>query len=412
VRDNKADLRVIGEQLGVRHVLEGSVRKAGTRLRITAQLIESANGYHVWSERYDRDLVDVFALQDDIANAIATKLRLSLLSGSGDGAERAGPRNVEAYELLLKGRVLLWQRGRAILEALPCFERAVALDPELTEAHALIGDASRLLCIYGMAPASATIPRALDAIDRALALDPENAQALTTMANIQSTYYHDAEASVALSDRVLARNPLNVQALCERGLILALRSVTSQQRMVQALHHLSTARRADPLNAWAAALEAISLSCAGLPDDALSSAREAMAIDGKAFTARWALVWTLSALRHDEEAMALAEETLPMSGRNPFILAELAAIRARRGEMAAVRAILDELRQRAESGYVEQSIIGAVCASAGEIEEARALVQRGMGAHENSWQFAQGSPAWASFKADAAGAEMVRAEGF
>src|SRR4030095_4956452 len=153
------DLRVVGEKLGVQHVLEGSGRKAGPRLRITAQLITAADGYHVWSERYDRELVDVFALQDEIANVIAPKVQGSLLAAANRGKGRAGPRNVEAYELLLKGRVFLWQRGRAILDALPCFEQAVALDPELVEAHALLADAYRLKWIYGMAPASETMPQ-------------------------------------------------------------------------------------------------------------------------------------------------------------------------------------------------------------------------------------------------------------
>ena len=150
------DLRHIGEKLGVRHVLEGSVRKSGARLRITAQLTKAADGYHVWSERYDRELVDVFALQDDIANAIATKLQVSLLDASGRRDGRAGPINLEAYELLLKGRALLQLRGHAILDALPCFERAVVLDPTLAEAHAGIGDTYRLMWIYGMAPAAST----------------------------------------------------------------------------------------------------------------------------------------------------------------------------------------------------------------------------------------------------------------
>jgi serine/threonine-protein kinase len=118
------------------------VRKAGPRLRITAQLINAGDGYHVWSERYDRELVDVFALQDEIANAIAGKLQLSLLDGAdrSDRGGRAGPRNVEAYELLLKGRVFLWQRGRATR---PFLRAGDMLDPELVEAHALLGDAYR-----------------------------------------------------------------------------------------------------------------------------------------------------------------------------------------------------------------------------------------------------------------------------
>jgi eukaryotic-like serine/threonine-protein kinase len=409
------DLRAVGGKLGVGHVLEGSVRKAGPRLRITAQLIDVANGYHLWSERYDRELVDVFALQDEIAGAIAARLELSLLDRPGRGAARAGPRSVEAYELLLRGRVLLWQRGRAILDALPCFARAAALDPELVDAHALLGDAHRLVCVYGMAPARETVPAALGALGRALALDPEHAQALTSLANLRSVHDLDIEGCLALADRALAREPLHVQALCERALVVALRSDSSPERLAQALQHLRTARRVDPLNAWAAALESFSLSCVGLREDALHAARQAVALDAHAFTGRWALVWSLSALGRDDEALACAEETLPMSGRNPRLLAEMAAIHARREALGApagaVRAILDELRARAAGGYVEPSILGCVCAAAGALDEARAFVARGVAEHDTGWQFSK-SPAWAPFKSDPGGAAMLRALGY
>jgi serine/threonine-protein kinase len=405
------DLRVVGEKLGVQHVLEGSIRKAGPRLRITAQLIKAADGYHVWSERYDRELVDVFALQDEIAAAIAGKLQLSLLQTPASGETRAGPRNVEAYELLLKGRVFLWQRGRAILAALPCFERAIALDLELVEAHALLGDAHRLTWTYGMAPAIETIPRARAALGRALALDPDNAQALTTLANIASVYDLDIETAVTLADRVLEREPLRVQALVERAFVLALRADTSPQRMAQALSHLRTARRADPLNAWAAALEALSLSCVGLRDEALREARQAVTLDPHAFTGHWALVWILSSLGRDDEALAAGRETLPMFGRNPRILTEMAAIYARRGEVNEATAILHELRERATTGFIEWSVIGAANAAVGNLSEARTMVARAITEHETYWQFAK-SPAWAPFRADPEAAAMLRELGY
>ena len=405
------DLRGIGEKLGVRHVLEGSVRKAGPRLRITAQLINAGDGYHLWSERYDRELVDVFALQDEIANAIAGKLQLSLLAGTDRNQGRAGPRNVEAYELLLRGRVFLWQRGRAILDAMRCFEQAVALDSELVEAHALLGDAYRLKWIYGMASAAETIPVARAAIDRALAIDPEYPQALSTLANLAASHDNDIEASVVLSDRVLARDPSFVQAMCEKALVVSLRYDQPPQRYAQSLQHLRTARIVDPLNAWAAALRSWTLASVGLQDEAVDEARHAVALDRNAFTGRWALTWMLSALRRDDEAMAVALETLPMSGRNPRILAEMAAIHARRGEMDAARAILDELRVRATTGFVESSVIGAVSASVGFIDEARTLVARGIAEHEPYWQWAK-CPAWAAFVADPTGTAMLRALGY
>jgi serine/threonine-protein kinase len=151
-KGTKDDPRAIADRLGVRTVLEGSVRKAGSRLRITAQLINASDGCHLWSERFDREMTDVFAIQDDIASAIGARLELSLLGGAEARASRPGPRHVEAYELLLRGRVLLAQRGPSIVPAAECFQQALAHDPELAEAHALLGDAQRLLWVYGMVP--------------------------------------------------------------------------------------------------------------------------------------------------------------------------------------------------------------------------------------------------------------------
>jgi serine/threonine-protein kinase len=404
------DLKVIGERLGVRHVLEGSVRKAGPRLRITARLTGAREGYTLWSERYDRELVDVFALQDELAEAIAGKLQITLFDSSAS-AERGALRSVEAYEALLKGRVLLGQRGRAIVDAIPCLERAVALDSEMVDGWALLGDAYRLVWIYGMAPASATIPLSRRALDRALALDPDDVQALSTLANVASSYDCDIEQAVALADRVLARDPSHVQAMVERSVVLALRASTSEQRVAELLQHLELARRLDPLNAWAAAMQAMSLASLGRPDDALTVAREAVELDHNAFTGRWMLVWTLSMLGRDEEALATAEETLPMSGRNPRVLAEMAAIHARRGEREPAKRILAELEQRAKTGFVELSVLGAVHASLGEMDEARARVSRGIAEHEVGWQFAK-SPAWEAFRADRAGLAMLREHDF
>jgi serine/threonine-protein kinase len=412
LKGKREDLRVIGERLGVRHVLEGSVRKAGQRLRITAQLTGAREGYTLWSERYDRELVDVFALQDELAEAIAGKLQLTLFDSPASAEQPRGAlRSVEGYEALLKGRVLLGQRGRAIVDAIPCLERAVALDPEMVEGWSLLGDAYRLVWIYGMAPASATIPLARRALDRALALDPDDVQALSTLANIASSYDCDVEKAVALADRALARDPSHVQAMVERSIVLALRTSTSEQRVAELLRHLELARRLDPLNAWAAALHSMSLASLGRPDDALAVAREAVELDHNAFTGRWMLVWVLAMLGRDEEALAAAEETLPMSGRSPRVLAEMAAIHARRGEREPAKRILDELQQRATTGFVELSVLGAVHAALGEMDEARALVARGIADHEPGWQFAK-SPAWAAFRADPKGLAMLREHDF
>jgi serine/threonine-protein kinase len=403
------DLRTVGEKLGVMTVLEGSVRRSGSTLRITAQLISVADGYHLWSERYDREATDIFAIQDEIAGAIASKLKLTM--GTGTVRARGPSPSLEAYDLLLKGRALLWQRGRAILDALPWLERAAALDPTLVEAHALLGDAWRLKWLYGMAPAAETIPRAREAIARALALDAENPQALAALANIEAVHDHLYERSLATSARALARDPRFVQALCERAVWLSLRREWPAERLAESLAHVRAARSIDPLSSWAAAIEVFVLLSLRRDEDAVRVGHEAVSLDPGAFTARWALVWALSALGRDDEALALARETLPMSGRNPRILTEMAALHVRRGEPGAVQEILDELMHRSTTGYVENSVLGCVAAAAGRHAEARALLSRGMAEHEPYVEFSQ-SPAWAPFRADPEGRALLEAAGY
>src|SRR5687768_753447 len=221
-----------------------------------------------------------------------------------------------------------------------------------------------------MAPAAATIVHARRALDRALALDPEHAQALSTLANIAATYDNDVERSIALSDRALARDPSHVQAMVERALILASRTSSSAARIDEALRQLESARRMDPLNGWAAAIQALSLACVGQLDEALDAAHASVELDHNAFTGRWAMVWVLSALGRNDEAIAATTDALAMSGRHPRVLAELAAIHARRGELDAVRGILAELEDRASKSYVEQTVLGSVRACLGEMTEA------------------------------------------
>ena len=137
-KGNHIDLRIIGEQLNVRTILEGSVRRAGNRLRIPAQLVNSADGYHLWSERYDREMEDIFEVQDAIARSIAERLKVTLAGDQQARLVKAGTENLEAYKLYLKGRVLLYRRaaGLAIPRALECLKQAVALDSEYAPAWA------------------------------------------------------------------------------------------------------------------------------------------------------------------------------------------------------------------------------------------------------------------------------------
>jgi serine/threonine protein kinase/tetratricopeptide (TPR) repeat protein len=169
------DIRRIGERLNVRSILEGSVRKAGERLRVTVQLINVTDGYHLWSERYDRKLEDIFAIQDEIAEATARALKV-VLSGQEGPLRRAKKTDVEAYEFYLRGRQLLGEFSRRSLQqSREMFARALAIDPNYALAQTGIADASAWLVMW-FAGTDADLRQAEEASARALALAPDLAE--------------------------------------------------------------------------------------------------------------------------------------------------------------------------------------------------------------------------------------------
>jgi serine/threonine-protein kinase len=373
-------------------------------------LINASDGCHLWSERFDREMTDVFALQDEIASAIGGKLELSLLGDAGSRVNRAGPRHVEAYELLLRGRVLLAQRGPSIVAAAQCFQQALAHDPELAEAHALLADGQRLFAVYGMAPTSEVIPRARAAAHRALSLDPRQVEALATLANIAAVFDWDWAAGRAFTKRALAIDQLHVRALVESGFVESYRHGATDESRQHAREDLERATSIDPLNAWAFALRAWAHSSVADHQEAVRLARHAIDLDPAAFTGRWALVWTLAAAGRDVEALEAAEPALTMSRRGVRILCEMAASHARLGNREAAESLYEDVLVRARTSYVGWSEQAAIAASAGRIAGARDLLRRGIEARESYLSF-ESCPAWQPLRDDDEGRRMLDAAG-
>jgi tetratricopeptide (TPR) repeat protein len=198
------DIREVGEKLGVSTVLEGSVRKAGNRLRITAQLVNVADGYHLWSDRYDRQLEDVFAVQDEIAGAIVKALRVVLSEGEKRAIEQARPENVQAYEYYLRGRQFVHQyREKSLQFARRMFQRAIEVDPGFAKAYAGLADCSSMLFNWWDA-VEANLHQADTASKKALELAPELAEAHASrgFALTLSKRYAEAESEFETAIRL------------------------------------------------------------------------------------------------------------------------------------------------------------------------------------------------------------------
>jgi adenylate cyclase len=205
-RDGSVDPREIGRQLRVGAILEGGVRKSGERLRITAQLIDAASGFHLWSETWDRRLEDVFAIQTEIARKVSAALRVSLTGDEVARHERYAPRNMRAHEFYLRGRQLVGKIGVAEWRQAPAlFRRAIELDPEYAQAYAGLADVLAQLLLWRFARAEDVLPEATRAAHRALELAPNLAEVHVALGHVRSLT-GDNEGATRSFERALELN--------------------------------------------------------------------------------------------------------------------------------------------------------------------------------------------------------------
>ncbi len=208
------DLKVIGEQLGVAHILEGSIRKSGNRIRITAQLVSTADGFHLWSQSYDRDLDNIFAVQDEISRAIVDALQVKLAFGEQAVGATDGP-DIEAYGLYLRGRQSLIKRSpQDLADAIRFLEVAILLDPKFADAYAAKAMTHTMNAAYGnWKPNVEGFATSKQAIDRALEIDPDNSEALLARGITMLYLGRDWSAAKAALDRALEIAPNNSEIL-------------------------------------------------------------------------------------------------------------------------------------------------------------------------------------------------------
>ncbi len=268
----------IARQLGVAYVVEGSVRRAGDSVRITAQLISAADGFHVWSESYDRELTDVFALQDEIAGIIAAKLKLSL----GESARAATRVNPEAHRQLLEGRHFLLRRTEQGFDrADAAYSRSLALDPEFAQAHAAMAELWMIRGWYRLLEsrpgANDDFARARTHAQRAMTLDPELAEPHGALGGALYMQYRFDEAEEEFK-RALALNPNYAIAHNWYGLLLSSRG--DPEGAVEAL---ARATALDPLSAIALNTYSALLHDIGRDDEALAAIERGKAVRSELF---------------------------------------------------------------------------------------------------------------------------------
>jgi serine/threonine-protein kinase len=403
LRGREHDIQAIGEQLNVHAVLMGSVRKAGDRVRIAARLVETATGYYLWSETYDRWIQDLFAIQEEIARSIAQTLSRTLAERRAPAVAGRQPGNLEAYTLYLKGRYFWNSRTpEGLRKGIECFELAIAADESSALAHAGLADAFCLLADYGLMHPSEAMPRARSAALKALDLDPRSAEAHASYALIRSLYDREWEEAEVFYRRALELNPSYATA----HHWFAVDYLGMQGRFDEASREIEAARQLDPLSMIILEGKPYLLMLAHRYDEAVDLCRELTRLDPAYYKFYTAMGRAYTQKGDYAEAVAMLQKGRSMAGDLPNILGALgqtyATGRPARRRRAASRGALPAIRP----GVRALDLLCADPRGARRERSGARLVGEGGRAAGTAALHAQGPP---GLRQPAGGAEVRRA---
>ena len=345
-RGRDQDIREIARQLNVDTVLEGSIRRAGNRLRITAQLVNASDGYHLWSERYDREMADVFDIQDEITASIVKTLEPALLGKQKPVANRHTS-NVQAYELYLKGRHFWHQRSSSTLQAgITYFNEAIKLDPRYALAHAGLADSYAVLRVYGLVSQDAK-PQAEAAAKRAMEFDPSLAESHFAAALFRYYFTENWPDSEPYFKKAIEIDPRSSMALGYYATFLSAR-----HRFEEARKFVAKSMEADPLSPFAHALAGVTLYTARRYGEAVQMAERAIELHPDFALALYGIGLASIRLGNDQRAIQTLERVISIAGRIPWYVGMLGMAYAASGRRADAHRCLEELADRSKTEYV------------------------------------------------------------
>jgi serine/threonine protein kinase/Flp pilus assembly protein TadD len=370
------DIGEIGQHLNVHTVLEGTVRKSGSRLRVTAQLIKSYDGSQIWSDRYDRSEGDVFDIQEEIANAIVKNLKGRLLSSQSPTVRRSTD-NVEAYKLYLKGRYHFERRNRAALQnALIYFEQAISTDQNYALPHTGLADCLLMMGVYSIRPTREIHARALKLAMRALELDPELAEAHASLGAVKQFLEWDWTGADECYTRALELDPRLPYVRVWRASLLA---ATRQPQ--EAIAEAISAMKLDPDSGVIAYVAAITHYWARDPDRAADFLERALELEPNAIFAHWVRAFIFSVKGLHEEGISATMRAVLVANHNPMLVSALGAAYARGGRHADAEELIEELKNRCEREYIAPQYIAEIYLALDRTHEACEWFERALEEH-------------------------------
>ncbi|MBZ5617458.1 MAG: tetratricopeptide repeat protein [Acidobacteriia bacterium] len=380
LRGRQQDILAIRQQLNVETVLTGSVRMAGPSLRVRAQLIDTETGVYLWSETFDRQMQDVFAIQEEIALAIVRTLRVQLSGGREDARVGRGRTTVSSYDWYLKGRYLWHQRSpQHLKQSVECFQNAVAADGDSALAYAGLADGYSLLVDYGLMHPAEGFPQAKAAAQRAIALDPELAEPHASLAFIRGIYdweWHDAGR---LYHRAIALNPGYATA----HFWLGIDHYAVLGCFKEALAELKIAHQLDPLSSILSEGRGYLLMMLRDYEAALASYREILDVDPSFFKAYTSMGRACIQMGRYPEALAMLQKGRALAGDVPNILGAMGQAYALLGDQQKARESLSELERLAKTKYVPTACFAVIHVGLGEKKQALDWLEEGCARRES-----------------------------
>ena len=361
----------IGQQLNVRTVLEGSVRRMNRRVRITAQLVNTVDGYHLWSERYDRELEDVFAIQDEIARTIVERLKVKLTTEQDEALGRRQTDNIEAYELYLRGRhcSYRWNISGMMEKALGYFEAALAKDPGYALAYHGLADVYSILGLYAFLPPAAMVDKAMAAATRAVDLAPDLAETRTSLGFVQLLDW-DWNAAQSTLLRAIELNPRYAQAHAFHAWLLS-----TLDKPVEAADAVGIGQQLDPFLPETNGIAALVSYNGRRYDEAIKESEKALERDPTSALSLLCISMAHAAKGAHKEAIIHAERGVGLSPGVNFLRGVLGAVYAMADETTAARRVLDDLLERSTRMYVGPTVISWIYSHLGEHDRAFELLE-------------------------------------
>jgi serine/threonine-protein kinase len=357
------DIREVGEKLRVSSVLEGSVRRAGNRLRVAAQLINVSDGFQVWSERYDCEMKDIFDIQDEISRAIVQALKLELIGEQQQQLVKRQTTDIEAYQLYLMGRYH-WNRRvpGSVGKAMECFKQALDLDPNYAPAYAGLADCYILPAYYALASPRDMMPLGKAAAQRALEIDPNLAEAHTSLGAIAALFEFNWDEAEKYFVRASQENPNYSIARYWRGIF----ALAPLGRLDDALREVKQGRELDPLSPAPSSSVGMMICYKRDYDRAIRELQKTLDLDPNFVVANLYLGKIHFEQGRVQEGRAALQKARDVMGDSPVIIGVLGYYLAVNGEIEEARKLIERLNELAAKGYVPAQPYALIYSGLGE----------------------------------------------